>query len=162
MKNTSLRVALGLSLSAALLGGCAWASRNVYREPEGGDSGAITLLLQAPGYRSNVWISYNPTVEGDPKAISVFDDTPAKTVRALHKDSVVLSVQIAKAGSTGIGFSSTQCGKAYQVPFATGDLRVTLASTETGCAFKFERQNSAQAWEVIEQVQEWKPQRVVK
>lgn len=163
MKTDYPRLSLAICLSAALLGGCAWASRNIYREPAAGDVGTITLLLRAPGYRSNVWVSYNPTVPGDPKAMSVFDDTTSKTVKAVHKDKVVLSVEITRSGFVGAQITSEKCGKAYEVPFATGDLRVTLASTGSGCAFRFERRGSpGQPWEAIDQVPEWKQQLLIK
>jgi hypothetical protein len=52
-----------------------------------------------------------------------------KEVKALHKDKVVLSVQITRSGFVGTQITSGKCGKAYEAPFTTGDLRVTLAST---------------------------------
>ncbi|SES75359.1 hypothetical protein SAMN05443580_101170 [Variovorax sp. OV084] len=95
--------------------------------------------------------------------MSVFDDTPSKMVKALHKDKVVLSVEITRSGFVGTQITSEKCGKAYEVPFTTGDLRVTLASTGGGCAFRFERRgSSAQPWETMDQVPEWKQQLLIK
>ncbi len=137
-----------------MLSGCAWASRNVYREPEAGDLGEMTFVLRAPGYRSNVWLARNPTIKGDPKAISVFDDSPVRTVKAVHKETVVLSLEITNSVMSGGQIMTIQCGKMYEVPFSFGDLRVTLLSSADGCAFLFKQRGSTGYWAPIK-AKEW-------
>lgn len=162
MKNNPLTLLLALSTSVAALSGCAWASRNVYQEPQDGNTGSLTVVLEAPDYRSNVWITSEPKVEGSLKAISVFDDTPSKTVKVRRSETIVLSLQLFKAGFTATEITSRQCGKAYQVPFSSGDLRVTLAAQAERCAFLIERRVGGQRWEVVKDAQEWTQPLVIK
>jgi hypothetical protein len=143
-------------IAVILLGGCAYASRNVYQEPADGDTGQITIVNHSD-FRTSFWLSRNPTVKGDPKAITAFSALPEKTVRVLHKDKIVVSLSLSQSAFAGANqIESKNCSKAYELPFATGDLQITLNATATGCTFRFERREADQPWKVVQEASEWK------
>lgn len=146
----------GLSLTIAIIGlaGCGWASRNVYQEPETGDAGSVTIVNAAPAFRSNIWIYNGQGADG--KAIAVYDAAPERSVKVLHGDAIVLRLELAAAGPTATGFSAESCSRTVEVPFSSGDLRVTLKVSADRCAFDLEQRDAAHPWKALDEVREWK------
>ena len=142
-----------VSLLILCLTACGWASRNVYQEPESGDVGSIVIVNRALPYRSNVWL-YNAQ-GADGKAVNVFDATPERSISAIHSDTIVLSLNLVLSGTWALGFKTTSCTSAYEIPFPSGDLQVVLDIAEDHCVFSVYQRDATDSWKQLNDLRRW-------
>jgi len=142
-----------MSFLVLCLTGCAWASRNVYHEPESGDVGSIVIVNHALPYRSNVWLYNGQGVDGT--ALTVFDATAEKSIKATHRDTIVLSLNLVLSGTWALGFKSSSCKGVYEIPFRSGDLQVVLDTAPDRCSFSVFQRDATNSWEQLNNLHEW-------
>ena len=128
-------------IGATLLGGCGWASRNVYREPEGEAVGSVTLV-NATLARTTVSFYEDPKTCQSPKVIAAYDADPMRTVKANYSESFTIGLVVVGVAPDKI----SQCSGIYTLPFTRGQLRVTMAKSDEGCAFLFEDSTTGSEW----------------
>ena len=143
-----------LSISVVQITGCAWANRNGYHEPVSGDVGSVVIVNPAAPYRSNVWLYNNKGENG--KALNAFDATPERTVKVMHADTIVLSLNLVLTSSSAVAYEAHTCKGAYAIPFSSGDLKVVLDVANDRCVFSFYQKDSTQSWRQLTDIQEWK------
>ncbi len=137
------------------LSACAWASRNVYNEPTSGDIGLINIVNNTT-IRSIVWISYEPDTPGKHKAISMYDDSANKSVKALHKEYVYLSLSLVDSGASNNSYYSNSCAQNYKIPFFEGNIKTEMDIENGQCTFKVYLSDKNGKWkDASEKVEVW-------
>lgn len=144
-----------LSIVLSQLTGCAWASRNVYHEPDSGDIGSILIINRASPYRDSVWVYDSRGTSG--KAMTNFDLTPERSIKVKHSDTIVLQLDLIHARLSSGFIKISRCLiKTYEVPFSSGDLKVVFDIVDNTCSYSVFQADPSHGWKLLGDLHEWR------